>query len=286
MQSHLLCRTCFSQYQASHAVSGKLSREKTFTNWWKIWFSWRKLLRIALFCRAKGCHTPKFRGEKTFANSHKTAKFAKFSLSKVSCYMVHCVYMHIQCMCTCTWMSKELRAGGCQVFLSHWSENQIKRETLSLVLIRFTAGIFPCLITLTKSAWHVLLITWHLLVSHDLQLDPPTVWHVLLITWYVLVSHDLQRGCSGPSPSAGGTSRSSESSSLPGHWETRHAHAHVHACNLNTFVTGTNYKIADVFHRAKFSWNHSIMEIFRGLNFRLIMDNNFSKSIYCSPSMK
>ena len=50
-------------------------------------------------------------------------------------------------------------------------------------------------------------------------------------------------------------------------------HAHVtcmfmlHACNLNTFVTGTNYPIADVFHRAKFSWNHSIMEIFRGLNF-------------------
>ena len=41
----------------------------------------------------------------------------------------------------------------------------------------------------------------------------------------------------------------------------------LHACNLNTFVTGTNYQIADVFHRAKFSWNHSIMEIFRGSNF-------------------
>ena len=32
-------------------------------NWWKIWFSQRKLSWIARLCRAKGCHTPKFHGE-------------------------------------------------------------------------------------------------------------------------------------------------------------------------------------------------------------------------------
>ena len=54
----------------------KLSREKTFTNWWKIWFSWRKLLRIVPFCWANGRHAPKYRRE-NFTNSHKTVKFAQ-----------------------------------------------------------------------------------------------------------------------------------------------------------------------------------------------------------------
>ena len=183
MQSHLLCRTCFSQYQASHAVSGKLSREKTFTNWWKIWFSWRKLLRIALFCRAKGCHTPKFRGEKTFANSHKTAKFAKFSLSKVSRYTVHCVYMHIQCTYMCTWMSKELRAGGCQVFLSHWSENQIKRETLSCSLILQLRDTY---------CWSHDIYLCHMICSLILQLRDTYCWSHDIYLCHMICSLILQ----------------------------------------------------------------------------------------------
>ena len=66
--------------------SGKLLREKTFANWWKIWFSGRKLLLIACFCRAKGRHAPNFT-EKTFMNSHKTAKFAQvFSLESFPLY--------------------------------------------------------------------------------------------------------------------------------------------------------------------------------------------------------
>ena len=40
--------------------SRELLREKTFVNWWKIWFSRRKLSQIACFYRAKGCHAPKF----------------------------------------------------------------------------------------------------------------------------------------------------------------------------------------------------------------------------------
>ena len=52
----------------------------------KIRFSRRKHLRIARFCLAKGCHTPKF-VEKTFAYSHKTAKFTKvFSLKSFLLY--------------------------------------------------------------------------------------------------------------------------------------------------------------------------------------------------------
>ena len=45
--------------------------EETFTNWWKIRFSW-----IAHFCRTKERHAPIF-AEKTFAYIHKPAKLAK-----------------------------------------------------------------------------------------------------------------------------------------------------------------------------------------------------------------
>ena len=51
--------------------SGKLLREKTFMNWWKIQFS-----QIACSCRAKDT-TPPNSAELTCTNSHKTAKFAK-----------------------------------------------------------------------------------------------------------------------------------------------------------------------------------------------------------------
>ena len=43
--------------------SRKLLREKTFMNWWKIWFLQRKLPQIAHFCHSKGHHTSKFCGE-------------------------------------------------------------------------------------------------------------------------------------------------------------------------------------------------------------------------------
>ena len=44
--------------------SGKLLREKTFANWWKIWYSQRKFSsQIARFCPANRRHTPKFHGE-------------------------------------------------------------------------------------------------------------------------------------------------------------------------------------------------------------------------------
>ena len=39
--------------------SRKLLREKTFANWWKIWFLQRKLLWIARFCHTKGQHAQK-----------------------------------------------------------------------------------------------------------------------------------------------------------------------------------------------------------------------------------
>ena len=43
--------------------SGKLSREKTFTNWWKIRFSQKILLQSACFFCAKGYHASKFSRE-------------------------------------------------------------------------------------------------------------------------------------------------------------------------------------------------------------------------------
>ena len=44
--------------QVCVVYSRKLSREKTFANWWKIWFSQRKLSQIAGFCHTKGRHAP------------------------------------------------------------------------------------------------------------------------------------------------------------------------------------------------------------------------------------
>ena len=66
--------------------SGKLSREKTFANWWKRQFSWRKLSRNACCAAPKDTTPPNF-AEKNFVNSHKTAKFAKvFSLESFPLY--------------------------------------------------------------------------------------------------------------------------------------------------------------------------------------------------------
>ena len=67
--------------------SGEVSREKTFANWWKIWFSWRKLSQIARFYRAKGCHAPKFYRE-NFCKYPQNWNSRKFSPLKVSHYTV------------------------------------------------------------------------------------------------------------------------------------------------------------------------------------------------------
>ena len=62
--------------------SGKLSRERTFANWWKIQFSQRKLSQITHFCCTKEPHSHK--------NSHKTTKFAKvFFLESFVLYVSH-----------------------------------------------------------------------------------------------------------------------------------------------------------------------------------------------------
>ena len=71
-------------------LSRKLLREKTFANWWKIWFSWRKLSRIACFCCAKWRHIPKFYGKKLLRIATKPQNSPKFSPSKVSCCTVYC----------------------------------------------------------------------------------------------------------------------------------------------------------------------------------------------------
>ena len=74
----------------------KLSREKTFTNWWKIRFSQRKFLQIACLSGQPNTMPPKFT-EKTFTKSHKISKFKKkISLSKVfPVYNILCLHMHI-----------------------------------------------------------------------------------------------------------------------------------------------------------------------------------------------
>ena len=67
--------------------SGKFSREKTFTNWWRTRNSRRKLSWIA-WRHQLGVGVAVDFVEKTFVDRHKTTKFVKVSPSKVSCYMV------------------------------------------------------------------------------------------------------------------------------------------------------------------------------------------------------
>ena len=70
------------QYSVSHVALGSASvpkwPQKQFQSFSCIAgnFRGRKLLRIARLCRAKGCHTPKFRGE-NFRKHPQTVKFVK-----------------------------------------------------------------------------------------------------------------------------------------------------------------------------------------------------------------
>ena len=65
-----------------HCDRGKLSRQKTFANWW---FWRRKLLACAVPKEA----TPANFTEKTFVNGHKTVKFAKvFTLKSFPLYIL------------------------------------------------------------------------------------------------------------------------------------------------------------------------------------------------------
>ena len=89
----LLCRGMNKVHIAELPYSGKLSREKTFADRWKIRFSRRKLSRIACFCHAKGHHAPKFRGETR--ESPRTTKFMK-----VFRYTVLMSPLHVCSMCS------------------------------------------------------------------------------------------------------------------------------------------------------------------------------------------
>ena len=50
LQRSTSCQNYFKASCALKPCSGKLSREKTFANWWKIRFSWRKRLWSACWC--------------------------------------------------------------------------------------------------------------------------------------------------------------------------------------------------------------------------------------------
>ena len=97
--------------------SGNLSREKNFENWWKMGFcgeNFRGLLAHAAYC------PPSFVtfAEKTFADRHKTAKFAKdFSLESFTLYGIcsNCTipaYKHSLCStkytCVCLVLHSDL----------------------------------------------------------------------------------------------------------------------------------------------------------------------------------
>ena len=54
---------CFKVFTLKLPYSGKLSREKTLANWWKISLLQIKPSLISRFCRAKECYAPRFCGK-------------------------------------------------------------------------------------------------------------------------------------------------------------------------------------------------------------------------------
>ena len=82
--------------------SGKLSREKTFADWWKYDFCGENFCGLLAFAAPKDATPPNFT-EKTFANSHKTAKSAKvFSLESFLLYsrkILRLLLLHTFCLC-------------------------------------------------------------------------------------------------------------------------------------------------------------------------------------------
>ena len=79
--SDCMCQTCSSSQLAWCSV--KLSREKTFANWWKIRFLRRKLSQIACLCRQKMPH-PQILQRKVLQIATKPLNSQKFSPLKVS----------------------------------------------------------------------------------------------------------------------------------------------------------------------------------------------------------
>ena len=77
--------------------SGKLSREKTFADWWKYDFRGENFRGLLTFA------TPPNFTEKTFTNSHKTTKSSKvFSLESFPLYgrkILHLLLLHTFCLC-------------------------------------------------------------------------------------------------------------------------------------------------------------------------------------------
>ena len=81
--------TAWQYHQAEFTLlySGKLSREKTFSNWWKIQFSRRKISQIAHFVAPKVPH-PQILWRKLSQIATKLWNSRKFSPLKVSRYTV------------------------------------------------------------------------------------------------------------------------------------------------------------------------------------------------------
>ena len=101
-----------SQMMCAHVYlvpySRNLLREKTFTNWWKITYSWRLLSLIVFVGTAKRCHASKFCGE-TLSNSNKISNLWEFSPSKVST-IIQYVTSHLTTLqATESWVGPEAK---------------------------------------------------------------------------------------------------------------------------------------------------------------------------------
>ena len=118
----------FSSFEYNFVPTYTVKRDtyRIAGNFWgrklvKIRFSRRKLSQIAQFCSTKGRHATNFAG-KTFAYSHKTAKFTKvFSLESLPLHGTNTRYACIAHM-MCDVQKLEGRLGRDVLLVNTWSE--------------------------------------------------------------------------------------------------------------------------------------------------------------------
>ena len=107
--------------------SGKLSREKTFVNWWKLWFFMKKnlLSQNTRFCYASGCYTSKFRRENFHKYPQKCENRGSFlpRQSKVSRYTVNQVNYVLLCVSQIWWCHMPCLASHSHAIKFPWSRH-------------------------------------------------------------------------------------------------------------------------------------------------------------------
>ena len=180
----------------SHLVQ-KINRKQSCTIYWSLYGStyqlWkfvkntimqRKILHIACFCHAKGCHAPNF-AEKTFAYSYKTAKFMTKVLSLKSFLLYGMRHMHMYANHFWRWSIQESLS-----FFFHGHINYFLQESLRFLELDIGAGQTTPTIVAQAACRHICIINSLFLSGFSVFSLLPTSSFQLWQLWQHRVFHE------------------------------------------------------------------------------------------------